>query len=63
MDEAKALLINETEAALNWIESNEMIANPEKMHLMFLSSNKQDLINQQSTDIRDISKSETNLHY
>ena len=27
MDEAKALLINETEAALNWIETNEMIAN------------------------------------
>ena len=52
MDEAKALLINETEAALNWIEANEMIANPENIHLMFLSPNKQDLINQQSTDIR-----------
>ena len=60
MDEAKALLINETEAALNWIEANEMIANPEKFHLMFLSSNKQDLINQQFIEIRGISiKSET----
>ena len=46
MDEAKAVLINETEAALNWIEANEMIANPEKFHLIFLSPNKQDLINQ-----------------
>ena len=46
MDEAKALLINEIQAALNWIEANEMIANPEKFHLMFLSPNKQDLINQ-----------------
>ena len=60
MDEAKALLINETEAALNWIEANEMIANPEKFHFMFLSHNKQDLINQQSIDIRGISlKGET----
>ena len=60
MDEAKALLINETEAALNWIEANEMIANPEKFHLMFLSPNKQDLINQQFIEIRGISlKSET----
>ena len=40
MDEAKALLINETEAALNWIEANEMIANPEKFYLIFLSPNK-----------------------
>ena len=60
MDEAKALLINETEAALNWIEANEMIANPEKFHLMFLSPNKQDLINQQFIEIRGIPlKSET----
>ena len=60
MDEAKALLINETEAALNWIEANKMIANPEKFHLMFLSTNKQDLINQQFIEIRGISlKSET----
>ena len=37
-----------------------MIANSEKFHLMFLSPNKQDLINQQSIDIRSISlKSET----
>ena len=43
-DDAKALLINKTEAALNWIEGNEMIPNPEKFHLMFLSPNKQDLI-------------------
>ena len=28
MDEAKPLLISETEAALNWIGANEMIANP-----------------------------------
>ena len=55
MEEAKALLINETEAALNWIQVNEMIANPEKFHLMFLSPNKQDLINQQFIDIRGIS--------
>ena len=55
MDEAKASLINETDTALNWIEANEMIANPERFHLMFLSSNKQDLINQQSIDIRGIS--------
>ena len=48
MDEEKALLINETKAALNRTEANEMIANPEKFHLMFLSLNKQDLINQQS---------------
>ena len=60
MDESKALLINETEVALNWIEANEMIANPEKFHLMLLLPNKQDLINQQSIDIRGISlKSET----
>ena len=52
----KALLISETEAALNWIEANEMIANPEKFHLMFLSPDKQDLINKPSIDIR---KSET----
>ena len=55
MEEAEALLINETEAALTWIEANEMIANPEKFHLMFLSPNKQDLINQQSIDITGIS--------
>ena len=60
MDEAKALLINETEAALNWTEANEMIVNPEKFHLIFLSPNKQDLINQQFIEIRGISlKSET----
>ena len=63
IDEAKALLINETEAALNWIEANEMIANPEKFHLVFLSPNKQDLINQQSIDIRGISlKSKTKFY-
>ena len=60
VDEAKALLINETKAALNWIEANKMTANPEKFHPMFLSPNKQHLINQQSIDIRGISlKSET----
>ena len=60
MDEAKALLINETEAALNWIEANEMIANPEKFHLIFLSPNKHDLISHQFIGIRGISlKSET----
>ena len=60
MDEAKAILINETEAALNWIKANEMLANPEKFHLAFLSPNKQDLINQQFIEIRGISiKSET----
>ena len=37
MDEAKASLINEAEAALNWIEANDMIANPEKFHPVFLS--------------------------
>ena len=45
MDEAKELLINETETALNWIKANEMIEDPKKFHLMFLSPNKQDLIN------------------
>ena len=63
MGEAKALLINETEAALNWIEANEMTANPEKFHLMFLSPDKQDLINQKSIDIRGISlKCETKFY-
>ena len=51
IDEAKATLITETEAAINWIKSNQMIANPEKFHLMFLSSNKKDLINQQTIGI------------
>ena len=55
MNEAKPLLINETEAALNWIEANEMIVYPEKFHLMFLSPNKQDLKNQQFIEIRGIS--------
>ena len=55
MDEAKALIINEPEAALKWIEANEMIPIPEKFHVMFLSPNKQDLINQQSVDIRGLS--------
>ena len=39
IDEAKAILITETEAAIKWIESNQMITNPEKFHLMFLSAN------------------------
>ena len=47
--------INETEAASNRIEANEMVANPERFHLVFLSPNKQDLVNQQSIDIRGIS--------
>ena len=51
----KSITINETEAALDWIEANEMIANPEKFHLIFLSPNNQDVINQQSIDIRGIS--------
>ena len=55
MDKAKTLFINETETAFNWIETNEMIENPEKFYLMFLSPNKQDLLNQQSVDIRCIS--------
>ena len=60
MEEAKASLISETEAALNWIGANEMIADPEKFHLMFLSPKKQDIMNQQYIDIRVISlKSET----
>ena len=40
IDEAKAILITETEAAINWIKSNQMIANSEKFHLMFLSANE-----------------------
>ena len=45
---------------LDWVETNEMIANPEKFHLMFLSPNILYLINQQSINIRGISiKSET----
>ena len=51
IDEAKAILIIETEAARNWIESNQMIANPEKFHL-FLSVNIKDLINQQTINVR-----------
>ena len=39
-DEAKAILITEIEAAINWIESTQMNANPEKFHLLFLSANK-----------------------
>ena len=62
IDEAKAILITETEAAMNWLESNQIIANPEKLHLMFLSANKKDLINQQTINIRRISlKSEANF--
>ena len=62
INEVKAILVTETGAAINWIESNQMIANPEKFHLMFLSSNKKDLINQQTTNIRGISlKSEANF--
>ena len=62
IDEAKAILIAETEAAINWIESNQMIANPEKFHLMFLSANEKDLINQQTINIKGISlKSEANF--
>ena len=39
-----------------------MIANPEKFHLMFLSANEKDLINQQTINIRGISlKSEANF--
>ena len=60
MDEAKALFINKTKVALNWIEANVMIADPEKFYLMFLSPNKLDLINHQSINIIGISlKSET----
>ena len=62
IDEAKAILITETEAAINWIESNQMIANPEKFYLMFASANKKDLINQQTIIIRRTSlKSEANF--
>ena len=62
IDEAKAILITETKAAINWIESNQMIANPEKFHLMFLSANEKDLINQQTINIKGISlKSEVNF--
>ena len=61
-DAAKAILITETEVAINWIESNQMIANPEKFHLMFLSANEKDLINQQTINIKGISlKSEANF--
>ena len=39
-----------------------MIANPEKFHLMFLSANEKDLINQQTINIKGISlKSEANF--
>ena len=61
IDEVKAILITETETAINWSESNQMIANPEKFHLMYLFANKKDLINQQTINIRGISlKSEAN---
>ena len=62
IDEAKAILITETEAAINWIESNQMIANPGKFHLMFLSANEKDLINQQTINMKGISlESEANF--
>ena len=62
IDEAKAILITETEAAINWIESNQMIANSEKFHLMFLSANEKNLINQQTINMKGISlKSEANF--
>ena len=52
------------EAALNWTEANEMIANLEKFYVMFshLTLTRFQMINQQSIDIRAISlKSETNV--
>ena len=52
INEAKAILITETEAAINRIESDQMIANPEKFHLMLLSANEKDLINQQTINIK-----------
>ena len=62
IDETKAILITEINAAINWIESNEMIANPQKFHLMFLSANENYLINQQTINIKGISlKSEANF--
>ena len=62
IDEVKAILITENEAAINWIKSNQMITNPEKFHLMFLSANEKDLINQQTINIKGISlKSEANF--
>ena len=62
IDEGKAILITKTKEAINWIESNQMIANPEKFLLMFLPAKKKDLINQQTINIRGISsKSEANF--
>ena len=62
IDEAKASLITETEEAISWIESNQMIAKPEKFHLMFLSANEKNLINQQTINIKEISlKSKANF--
>ena len=62
IDEIKAILITETGAAINWIESNQMITNQKMFHLMFLSANEKDLINQQTINIRGISlKSEANF--
>ena len=50
------------QAALNWIESNQMIANPEKFHLMFISANKKYLISQQAINMGGILlKSEANI--
>ena len=61
-DEAKAILITETDAEFNWIESNQIFTNPEKFHLMFLFANKKDLISQQTINIRGISlKNEANF--
>ena len=62
IDEAKFILITEAEAAINLIEPNQMIANPEKFHWMFLSANGKDLTNQQTINIKGISlKSEANF--
>ena len=54
IDEAKSILITETEASINWIEPNQMIPNLEKLQLMFLSANEKDLINQQTINIKGI---------
>ena len=46
--EAKNILMQQTTVVLEWFDQNHLIANPEKFHLMFLSTDKTDqLVNEQ----------------
>ena len=46
--EAKNVLKQQTTVILEWFDQNHLIANPDKFHLMFLSTDKTDqLVNEQ----------------